>query len=147
MTRRWLIAFGAAFLLAVPAAARDWQAAMLPDQPTEFIFGYGSLINSASRNSTVGKVVPAIPVRVKAGFGYIRAWANRSSSGFTGLGLRKPKADESERPLSAVRRLAILTCETPCQSRSRAVARRGRRDASFPGASSLPRRESGQQRC
>ena len=46
---------------------------MLPDQPTQFIFGYGSLINSASRNSTAGKTVPAIPVRVSAAFGYIRA--------------------------------------------------------------------------
>jgi hypothetical protein len=97
-----LIALGAVFLLAVPAVARDWQGVMLPDQPTQFIFGYGSLINSTSRNSTVGKIVPAIPVRVSSAFGYLRAWANRSSSGFTGLGLRKPSADEKASTINGV---------------------------------------------
>src|ERR1700722_16233470 len=85
-----LIALGASFLFAVPVGAKDWQGVMLPDQPTQFIFGYGSLINSASRNATVGKIVPAIPVRVSAAFGYIRAWDDHSTSGFTALGLRKP---------------------------------------------------------
>jgi hypothetical protein len=102
MTRRLLIAFGAAFLFVPVAGAKDWQGAMLPDQPTEFIFGSGSLINSASRNATVGKVVPAIPVRVSAAFGYIRAWVNRSSSGFTGLGLRKPNANERASTVNGV---------------------------------------------
>jgi hypothetical protein len=48
MVRTRLIALGAAFLLIGPAGAKDWQDVMLPDQPTQFIFGYGSLINSAS---------------------------------------------------------------------------------------------------
>jgi hypothetical protein len=74
MARTRLIALGVAFLFVLPAGAKDWQGVMLPDQPTQFIFGYGSLINSASRNSTAGKTVPAIPVRVSAAFGYIRAW-------------------------------------------------------------------------
>src|ERR1700723_2859804 len=94
MARTKLIALGAIFLLTVPAGAKDWQGVMLPDQPTQFIFGYGSLINSASRNSTVGKMIPAIPVRVSAAFGYIRAWDDRSSSGFISLGLRKPREGE-----------------------------------------------------
>jgi hypothetical protein len=47
MGRVWLIALGAALLFALPAGARDWQGVMLPDQPTQFIFGYGSLINAA----------------------------------------------------------------------------------------------------
>jgi len=102
MARKWLIALGAAFLFAVPVWAKDWQGVMLPDQPTQFIFGYGSLINSASRNATVGKIIPAIPVRVSAAFGYIRAWANRSSSGFTGLGLRKPGANEKASTINGV---------------------------------------------
>jgi cation transport regulator ChaC len=75
---------------------------MLPDQPTQFIFGYGSLINSASRNSTAGKTVPAIPVRVSAAFGYVRAWDDRSTSGFTALGLRKPGANEKAGTINGV---------------------------------------------
>jgi hypothetical protein len=39
---------------------------MLPDQPTRFIFGYGSLVNSASREPTFGRIIPAIPLRVLA---------------------------------------------------------------------------------
>jgi len=102
MARRWLIALGAAFLFVIPAGAKDWQGVMLPDQPTEFIFGYGSLINSASRNSTAGKMIPAIPVRVSAAFGYIRAWDDRSTSGFTALGLRKPGANEKASTINGV---------------------------------------------
>jgi hypothetical protein len=102
MTRRRFIALGAAFLFAYPAGAKDWQGVMLPDQPTQFIFGYGSLINSASRNSTAGKTVPAIPVRVSAAFGYIRAWDDRSASGFTALGLRKPGANEKASTINGV---------------------------------------------
>ena len=64
MPRIWLIALGAMLLFVLPAGAKDWQGVMLPDQPTQFIFGYGSLINAASRNSTAGKMIPAIPVRV-----------------------------------------------------------------------------------
>jgi hypothetical protein len=53
MARIWLIALGAAFLFVHAAGAKDWQGVMLPHQPTQFIFRYGSLIDSASRNSTV----------------------------------------------------------------------------------------------
>ncbi len=102
MRRTRLIALGATLLFSVPAGAKDWQGVMLPDQPSQFIFGYGSLINSASRNSTVGKVVPAIPVRVSAAFGYLRAWDDRSSSGFTALGLRKPGANEKASTINGV---------------------------------------------
>jgi hypothetical protein len=102
MTRTMLIALSAAMFFALPAGAKDWQGVMLPDQPTQFIFGYGSLINSTSRNATVGKVVPAIPVRVSAAFGYLRAWDDRSSSGFTSLGLRKPREGEKASTINGV---------------------------------------------
>jgi cation transport regulator ChaC len=102
MGGRQFIALGAAFLFVLPAGAKDWQGVMLPDQPTQFIFGYGSLINSASRNSTAGKTVPAIPVRVSAAFGYVRAWDDRSTSGFTALGLRKPGANEKAGTINGV---------------------------------------------
>jgi hypothetical protein len=97
-----LIALGAVLLLVLPAGAKDWQGVMLPDQPTQFIFGYGSLISSASRNSTVGRIVPAIPVRVSAAFGYLRAWDDRSLSGFTSLGLRKPGEGEKASTINGV---------------------------------------------
>ena len=64
-------------------------------RPTSFIFGYGSLINTASRNSTATKAVPAIPVRVSAAFGFIRTWSDHSPSGFTALGLRRPDQGET----------------------------------------------------
>jgi cation transport regulator ChaC len=102
MERTRLMALGAMFLSVLPASARDWQGVMLPKQPSEFIFGYGSLINSASRNATVGKMIPAIPVRVSAAFGYIRAWGDRSSSGFTALGLRKPGENEKASTINGV---------------------------------------------
>jgi len=95
VAQRRLFALAAVVLLFAPANAKDWWGTMLPDQPTQFIFGYGSLINTASRDSTAGAATPAIPVRVSPGFGYIRAWNDRSSSGFTALGLRK--ADGIER--------------------------------------------------
>jgi len=101
MARLWLIAFCAVFCLH-PASAKDWRGVMLPDQPTEFIFGYGSLINSASRESTAGKMIPAIPVRISASFGYIRAWNDRSLSGFTALGLRKAGPGEQASTINGV---------------------------------------------
>ena len=45
------------------AQTTDFWGTRLPDQPTQFIFGYGSLINTPSRESTAGKPVAAIPVR------------------------------------------------------------------------------------
>jgi len=102
MKLRRIVALGAAFLFAAHAGAKDWQGVMLPDQPTQFIFGYGSLINSASRQSTAGKMIPAIPVRVSASFGYIRTWNDRSSSGFTALGLRKAGPGEKASTINGV---------------------------------------------
>ena len=77
-----------------PVVAADYWGKTLSNRPTQFIFGYGSLINTPSRNSTAGKVTAAIPVRVSAEFGFVRAWVARSASGFTALGLRKPAAGD-----------------------------------------------------
>ncbi len=60
--------------IAGTAGAKDFWGHKLLDQPTQFIFGYGSLIDSASRNSTAAKPIPAIPVRVSA---VIRTWVCR----------------------------------------------------------------------
>lgn len=82
--------------------AADWWGHKLPGMPTQFIFGYGSLIQTASRNATAGANVPAIPVRVSAGFGYIRTWNARSASGFTALGLRKAGPGETASTINGV---------------------------------------------
>jgi hypothetical protein len=84
------------------AGAADWWGRTLPSAPTQFIFGYGSLINTASRDATANAPVPAIPVRVAAAFGYIRAWNDRSPSGFTALGLRKPHPGEMASTINGV---------------------------------------------
>jgi hypothetical protein len=102
MFRRVIIV---ATLIAVfPGAveAEDFWGRKLPDQPTQFIFGYGSLINTASRNSTATKPVPAIPVRVSAAFGFIRTWSDHSPSGFTALGLRRPDRGEAAMTINGV---------------------------------------------
>lgn len=75
------------------AFAQDYWGQKVIKQPNDFIFGYGSLINTASRNSSVAVPIPAIPVRVSAQFGFVRVWNDRAQSGFTALGLRK--ADSS----------------------------------------------------
>ncbi|HEX5326109.1 MAG TPA: gamma-glutamylcyclotransferase family protein [Acetobacteraceae bacterium] len=89
-------------LIAVPARAEDFWGRMLPDPPSSFIFGYGSLINRVSRNATAGRPIAAIPVRVSAAFGYSRAWNDRSPSGFTALGLRRALPGESGMTINGV---------------------------------------------
>jgi hypothetical protein len=96
----------AATLLLIAASAQaqttDFWGTKLPGQPTQFIFGYGSLINTASRNSTATQAIPAIPVRVSAAFGYVRSWSDRSPSGFTALGLRRPYDGEAPMTINGV---------------------------------------------
>jgi hypothetical protein len=84
------------------AGDADWWGRKLPNIPTQFIFGYGSLISTASRNSTAGNPIAAIPVRVSTAFGYIRTWNDRSPSGFTALGLRKPGPGEQATTINGV---------------------------------------------
>ena len=92
----------AACVLASPAFAADWWGRKLPNEPSQFIFGYGSLINGQSRNTTAGTPMPALPVRVSAAFGYVRTWNDRSPSGFTALGLRRPRIGESASTINGV---------------------------------------------
>jgi hypothetical protein len=87
---------------AAHAQTADYWGTRLPDQPTQFIFGYGSLINTPSRAATAGKPVAAIPVRVAAAFGYVRSWSDRGSSGFTALGLRRPFEGEAPMTINGV---------------------------------------------
>lgn len=116
---------------AAKAGAKDWWGVKLVGQPTQFIFGYGSLINSASRHSSAGKTIPAIPVRISAAFGYIRTWNDRSASGFTALGLRKSGPDEKASTAS-------FTPSTRMTSRSTTSARRATRGSKCPETISKP---------
>jgi hypothetical protein len=74
------------------AFAQNFWGQSVIQKPTDFIFGYGSLINTPSRNSSVTTPIPAIPVRVSEQFGFTRVWNDRAPSGFTALGLRKADA-------------------------------------------------------
>ncbi len=106
-TRRTAGAILLLLLLIIAAGPRPGRAAddwghKLANTPTRFIFGYGSLIDTASRDATAGKPTPAIPVRVSAAFGYVRAWVDRCRCGFTALGLRRPHPGESAATINGV---------------------------------------------
>ena len=90
--------------VAAPALAggEEFWGRTLADQPTNFVVGYGSLINTASRASTAGRPVAAIPVRVGAAFGYVRCLCDRSLWGFTALGLRRPAPGEAAATINGV---------------------------------------------
>ena len=108
---------------APPLRAADYWGKSLSNRPTQFIFGYGSLINTPSRNSTAGKATVAIPVRVSAEFGYVRAWVARSSSGFTALGLRKPAAGETAETINGVLYPVEGSDMTPFDAREKGYVR------------------------
>ena len=101
-TRRAFLVAVLLAVIALPVRAEDFWNRMLPDQPNNFIFGYGSLVNTASRNATSARPISAIPARVSAAFGYIRVWNDRSPSGFTALGLRRPAPGESAMTINGV---------------------------------------------
>lgn len=84
------------------ASAEEFWGRKVENQPTQFIFGYGSLINAASRGNTVSKPVAALPARLSAAFGYVRCWCDRAGSGFTALGLRRPLPGESATTINGV---------------------------------------------
>ncbi len=108
-----------------PVNAADYWGKKLSVQPTQFIFGYGSLINTPSSNSTAGKVTVAIPVRVSPEFGYIRAWVARSPSGFTALGLRKPAPGEKPETINGVLYPVDGADMTPFDNREKGYVRIG----------------------
>ena len=100
--RGWLSGAMILAALAAPAGAEDFWGRKVANQPTQFLFGYGSLINTASRNATASKPITAIPARLSAAFGYVRCWCDRAGSGFTALGLRRPLPGESAMTINGV---------------------------------------------
>jgi hypothetical protein len=95
------IATAVAIAVVMPASADDW-GHKLGVLPTDFIFGYGSLIERGSREATVGHHTDALPARISAGFGYLRAWVDRCTCGFTALGLRLPGPGEAAMTINGV---------------------------------------------
>ncbi|MDI4657067.1 gamma-glutamylcyclotransferase family protein [Xanthobacter autotrophicus] len=89
-----------------PAAAGDFWGEGLPDQPTDFLFGYGTLISEPSRTSTSRRQVVAVPARVSAQFGLVRAFVARggarSGAGFTAMGLRHRREGEEPSSINGV---------------------------------------------
>ena len=74
----------------------------------DFVFGYGSIINNASRKSTLQSISSQASLRdqgiddavlatVSPEFGYKRCWCYRSSTGFTALGLKYCAEGSDER--------------------------------------------------
>jgi hypothetical protein len=107
MSRNQILAIACAMVLFTFAASPSmadggWWGQRLPNAPTQFIFGYGSLINSASRNATASKQTTAIPARISAEFGYVRSWNDRTPAGFTALGLRKSRQGEPASTINGV---------------------------------------------
>lgn len=101
-TARLLIVTVLLVALSSSTSARNYWGQMLPGQPGNFIFGYGSLIKSTSRSDDAGHAVQAIPARVSAAFGYVRVWDHRSPSGFTALGIGRPRPGEPPMTINGV---------------------------------------------
>ena len=62
-----------------------------PATLTHLVFGYGSVVNCASRTSTLGGTTSsaALTARLLPTFGHTRSWCFRASTGFTALGLQR----------------------------------------------------------
>lgn len=90
-----LLTAGAA-ALAGPAAAQASYWGRKTEQPSDFIFGYGSLINTPSREGTGRPGMHALPARLSPEFGHVRSWCARSGRlGWTALGLRPRRPGEA----------------------------------------------------
>ena len=62
----------------------------MEDGVGDWVFGYGSIINDASRRATLGGAADAAALcDLAASSGWARAWNFRAPSGFTALGVRR----------------------------------------------------------
>lgn len=68
----------------------------------DYIFGFGSLINTKSRCSSDPDAVDAVPVRISADVGYARSWNfQHPAAQITALGLEKTTLDSGQ-PINGV---------------------------------------------
>lgn len=99
---KFFIIFTLSLVVSPQLYAQDYWGQQSIKSPENFIFGYGSLINSKSRNASVTQPISAIPVRVSSNFGFVRAWNDHSPSEFTALGLRKKLPGEKSTTINGV---------------------------------------------
>jgi hypothetical protein len=70
---------------------------------TNFLIGFGSIINTASRTASDTSASLAIPCRLKAEFGYVREWNfQASTANICALGLRKISPGEKGSTINGV---------------------------------------------
>ena len=70
---------------------------------TNFLIGFGSIIQTASRASSDPGAVDAAPCRIKAEFGYVREWNFQASTAqISALGLRRIRPGEQGATINGV---------------------------------------------
>jgi len=68
-----------------------------------FLFGFGSIINTPSRSASDKSAMDAAPCRIKAEFGYVREWNFQAATAqLTALGLRKTRPGEKGATINGV---------------------------------------------
>ncbi|MCH8888498.1 MAG: gamma-glutamylcyclotransferase [SAR324 cluster bacterium] len=86
-----------------PAGTRADFSRKLETQTVNFIFGFGSLINSRSRFQTNPGSKDAVPVKISSAFGYLRCWNfHGATSLLTALGVRELSENEMGRSINGI---------------------------------------------
>ncbi len=102
LSRRGLLAGLALGLGGAVPGVPAWARVGASDLPTQFLIGYGSLIDADSRAGTAGARLEAVPMRVSADFGWRRVWNLVAGSGFTALGLEAGRTDAAAETINGV---------------------------------------------
>jgi hypothetical protein len=94
MARFWICLL--CCLISSVAFANDYHGVKNIEIEEDFIFGFGSLVNSNSRNSTAELgIKPVIPARISKEFGYNRVWNVKVVTGMTALGLERSSPENA----------------------------------------------------
>ena len=107
----------------------DWAGRMLPQADvTDYVLGFGSLINTASRMASDPNAMVAIPVRMSSKVGYARAWNfQHPIAQITALGIEKTGPGSTARSINGVvtpvlttyaQNTTLATCPLPPSRRS-----------------------------
>ena len=91
----------------------DWAGQMLPQaEVADYVLGFGSLINTASRIASDPNAMVAIPVRMSSKVGYARAWNfQHPIAQITALGLEKTGSGSTARAVNGVVTPVLTTYE------------------------------------
>ena len=90
--------------ITTPPAAKGWfRKAYTDTVVANFVIGFGSIIQTASRSGSDPSSRDAAPCRVKSSFGYVREWNFQSpTSQICALGLRKTSPGEKGATINGV---------------------------------------------